>query len=131
MTNKAPTNAFGFTFKTLLRHFKKVTRDALCLKAAPPIPSDNFIGVPLFEALNRTAIPMIMGANIGTSVTNIIVALTQAGDREQYRRAFACANLHDMFNWLTAAVLLAVEARASNEHLLRIFFLPNLALFLT
>ena len=52
---------------------------------------------------------MIMGANIGTSVTNIIVALTQAGDREQFRRAFACANVHDMFNWLTAALLLTVE----------------------
>merc|ERR1712184_46243 len=36
----------------------------------------------------KTAIPMIMGANIGTSVTNIIVALTQAGDREQFRKAF-------------------------------------------
>ena len=34
----------------------------------------------------REAIPMIMGANIGTSVTNIIVALTQAGEREQFRQ---------------------------------------------
>lgn len=52
---------------------------------------------------------MIMGANIGTSVTNILVALTQAGEREQFRRAFACANVHDMFNWLSAFVLLIVE----------------------
>jgi Na+/phosphate symporter len=29
---------------------------------------------------------MVMGANIGTSVTNIIVALTQAGEREQFRQ---------------------------------------------
>jgi hypothetical protein len=35
----------------------------------------------------REAIPMIMGANIGTSVTNIIVALTQAGERDQFRQA--------------------------------------------
>jgi hypothetical protein len=35
----------------------------------------------------REAIPMIMGANIGTSVTNIIVALTQAGERDQFRHA--------------------------------------------
>jgi len=52
---------------------------------------------------------MIMGANIGTSVTNILVALTQAGDREQFRRAFACANVHDMFNWLSAFFLLIFE----------------------
>merc|ERR1719153_1101079 len=58
----------------------------------------------------RTAIPMVMGANIGTSVTNIIVALTQAGDREQFRKAFACANVHDMFNWLSAFTLVINES---------------------
>jgi sodium-dependent phosphate cotransporter len=52
---------------------------------------------------------MIMGANIGTSVTNIIVALTQASHREQFRKAFACANVHDMFNWLSAFILLITE----------------------
>ena len=51
-----------------------------------------------------------MGANIGTSVTNIIVALTQAGDREQFRKAFACANVHDMFNWLTVILIVIVES---------------------
>merc|ERR1712117_709801 len=50
------------------------------------------VGLVSAGAPVRTAIPMIMGANIGTSVTNIIVALTQAGDREQFRKAFACAN---------------------------------------
>ena len=67
------------------------------------------VGLVSAGAPVRTAIPMIMGANIGTSVTNIIVALTQAGDREQFRKAFACANVHDMFNWLTAALLVSVE----------------------
>ena len=43
------------------------------------------VGLVSAGAPVKTAIPMIMGANIGTSVTNIIVALTQAGDREQFR----------------------------------------------
>lgn len=34
----------------------------------------------------QSAIPIIMGANIGTSVTNTIVALMQAGDRNEFRR---------------------------------------------
>lgn len=34
----------------------------------------------------RSAIPIIMGANIGTSITNTIVALMQAGDRNEFRR---------------------------------------------
>jgi len=67
------------------------------------------VGLVSAGAPVKTAIPMIMGANIGTSVTNIIVALTQAGDREQFRKAFACANVHDMFNWLSAFILLIVE----------------------
>lgn len=56
-----------------------------------------------------TAIPMIMGANIGTSVTNTIVSFTQAGDRNEFRRAFACAVVHDMFNWLTVGTMLLIE----------------------
>ncbi|CAG7816317.1 unnamed protein product [Allacma fusca] len=55
------------------------------------------------------AIPIVMGANIGTSVTNTIVSLTQAGDRNQFRRAFAGATVHDMFNWLTVITLLIIE----------------------
>nr|XP_034969875.1 sodium-dependent phosphate transport protein 2B [Zootoca vivipara]XP_034969876.1 sodium-dependent phosphate transport protein 2B [Zootoca vivipara]XP_034969877.1 sodium-dependent phosphate transport protein 2B [Zootoca vivipara]XP_034969878.1 sodium-dependent phosphate transport protein 2B [Zootoca vivipara] len=57
----------------------------------------------------RHGIPIMMGANIGTSVTNTVVALMQAGDRNQFRRAFAGAVIHDFFNWLSVAVLLPIE----------------------
>ncbi len=57
----------------------------------------------------RHAVPMILGSNVGTSVTNTIVSMTQASDRECFRRAFAAATVHDMFNWLSVAVLLFVE----------------------
>nr|XP_056711626.1 sodium-dependent phosphate transport protein 2B [Euleptes europaea] len=57
----------------------------------------------------QLAIPIIMGANIGTSVTNTIVALMQAGDRNEFRRAFAGATVHDFFNWLSVFVLLPIE----------------------
>ncbi|KAJ1061117.1 hypothetical protein K5549_012140 [Capra hircus] len=58
----------------------------------------------------NAAIPIIMGANIGTSITNTIVALMQAGDRKEFRRAFAGATVHDFFNWLSVLVLLPLEA---------------------
>ncbi|MED6241761.1 hypothetical protein ATANTOWER_026153 [Ataeniobius toweri] len=58
----------------------------------------------------QSAIPIIMGSNIGTSVTNTIVALMQAGDREDFERAFAGATVHDCFNWLSVLVLLPLEA---------------------
>ncbi|XP_066938320.1 sodium-dependent phosphate transport protein 2B-like [Macrobrachium rosenbergii] len=57
----------------------------------------------------HTAVPMILGSNIGTSVTNTIVSLTQVGDRNEFRRAFAGATVHDMFNWLSVIVLLIIE----------------------
>ncbi|CAF3408018.1 unnamed protein product [Rotaria socialis] len=57
----------------------------------------------------RRAIPIIMGANIGTSVTNTIVALTQSNRRDEFRRAFAGATVHDMFNWVTVLILLPLE----------------------
>ncbi|XP_075958315.1 sodium-dependent phosphate transport protein 2A-like [Anarhichas minor] len=58
----------------------------------------------------KSAIPIIMGSNIGTSVTNTIVALMQAGERDDFERAFAGATVHDCFNWLSVLVLLPLEA---------------------
>ncbi|XP_078409359.1 sodium-dependent phosphate transport protein 2B-like [Cetorhinus maximus] len=58
----------------------------------------------------HSAIPVIMGTNIGTSVTNTIVALMQSGDRNEFRRAFAGATVHDFFNWLSVIILLPIEA---------------------
>lgn len=55
------------------------------------------------------AIPIIMGANIGTSVTNTVVSLAQSSNRNEFRRAFGGATVHDMFNWLAVFILLPVE----------------------
>ncbi|CAK0844760.1 unnamed protein product, partial [Prorocentrum cordatum] len=57
----------------------------------------------------KNAIYMIMGANIGTSVTNTIVSMSHMGDVDQYRRAFAGATVHDCFNMLTVTILLPLE----------------------
>ena len=58
----------------------------------------------------RQGIPIIMGSNIGTSVTSTIVAMGQSGDRNEFRRAFAAATVHDMFNFLSVLVFLPLEA---------------------
>jgi sodium-dependent phosphate cotransporter len=57
----------------------------------------------------KQGIYMIMGANIGTSVTNTIVAIGHMGDGDQLERAFAGATVHDMFNFLSVACLLPLE----------------------
>ncbi|KAK7103201.1 sodium-dependent phosphate transport protein 2B-like [Littorina saxatilis] len=57
----------------------------------------------------KVAVPIIMGANIGTSVTNTIVAMGQITNKNDFRRAFAGATVHDMFNWMSVIVLLPLE----------------------
>jgi len=55
------------------------------------------------------AVPMIMGANMGTTVTNTIVAMGSMSRRTEFRRAFAGATMHDFFNLLTIIVLFPLE----------------------
>ncbi|KAK3095518.1 hypothetical protein FSP39_015589 [Pinctada imbricata] len=58
----------------------------------------------------RYTIPIVMGANIGTTVTNTVVSLVQIRDPKIFRRAFSGATVHDVFNCLTVLVLLPLEA---------------------
>ena len=55
------------------------------------------------------AIPVIMGANIGTTVTNTIVSMGHITRPEEFRRAMAGATVHDFFNWTAVLLLLPLE----------------------
>jgi sodium-dependent phosphate cotransporter len=55
------------------------------------------------------AVPMIMGANIGTTVTNTLVSLGHIRQSNEFRRAFAAATVHDFFNVMAVAILLPLE----------------------
>ncbi len=56
-----------------------------------------------------TAVPMIMGANIGTSVTNTIVALGHVRQSREFELAFAGATMHDFFNLIAVTIFLPIE----------------------
>jgi sodium-dependent phosphate cotransporter len=55
------------------------------------------------------AVPMIMGANIGTTVTNTLVSLGSIRQSDEFKRAFAAATVHDFFNLLAVLILLPIE----------------------
>lgn len=55
------------------------------------------------------AIPMIMGANIGTSITNTIVSLGHIADKREFQRAFSAATVHDFFNIICVLIFLPLE----------------------
>ncbi|MGB7859812.1 MAG: Na/Pi symporter [Acidimicrobiia bacterium] len=57
----------------------------------------------------ESAVPMVMGANIGTTVTNTLASLGHVRQGAYFQRAFAAATMHDYFNLLAVAILLPME----------------------
>ncbi len=69
------------------------------------------------------AVPMIMGANIGTTITNTLVSIGHVRQSAHFRRAFAAATVHDFFNLMCVALLLPLELMTG--------FLSKTAIFMT
>ncbi len=88
----------GLLATTLVQSSSVTTSMVVGLVAAPenPLPLEN-------------AVPMVMGANIGTTVTNTLVSLAQIGRPDEFRRAFSVATCHDFFNYMAVVVLLPLE----------------------
>lgn len=55
------------------------------------------------------AVPMVMGANVGTTVTSTLAALGSIRRAQEFQRAIAAATVHDFFNLLAVAILLPLE----------------------
>lgn len=55
------------------------------------------------------AVPMVMGANIGTTVTSTLAALGNVRQSEDFRRGFAAATVHDSFNLFAVVILFPLE----------------------
>lgn len=55
------------------------------------------------------AIPILFGANIGTTVTSTLVSLGMANDKVMFRRGFAAASVHDMYNLLSVLLFFPLE----------------------
>jgi sodium-dependent phosphate cotransporter len=55
------------------------------------------------------AVPMIMGANIGTTVTSTLASLGHMRRSDEFRRAFAAATVHDIFNVIAVLIFLPIQ----------------------
>jgi len=55
------------------------------------------------------AIPIVMGANIGTTITNTMVSLTHITRSREFGRAFGGAIVHDVFNLLAVILLFPLQ----------------------
>lgn len=70
----------------------------------------------------EAAIPMVMGSNIGTCVTSLIVALGNLGTPKAFKRGFSTASSHVIFNLASALIFLPLELKTG--------ILSNLSQFL-
>ncbi len=57
----------------------------------------------------ESAVPIIMGANVGTTITSTIVSLGFLPKKKEFRRAVAAGTYHDFFNILTVFILFPLE----------------------
>ena len=59
----------------------------------------------------ETAIPVIMGANIGTTITNTLVSMGHITNRLEFRRALSASVVHDFFNVCAVVALFPIELK--------------------
>ena len=86
----------GILATTLVQSSSTTTSMVVALVAAGQVPYGS-------------AIYMVMGANVGTTVTNTLVSLGHMRNTLEYRRAFAAATVHDFFNLIVLLILFPLE----------------------
>ena len=86
----------GLLATALIQSSSSTTTIIVGLVAARSIPLTN-------------AVFMVMGANMGTTVTNILVSMGHITRPDEFRRAFGAAVVHDIFNFLTILIILPIE----------------------
>ncbi len=86
----------GILATVLVQSSSATTSTIVGLVAAGVLPVSN-------------AVPMVMGANIGTTVTNTIVSLAHMRQSREFELAFSAATMHDFFNIMAVALLLPLE----------------------
>jgi len=56
-----------------------------------------------------SAIPIVMGANVGTTLTSTLVSLGYITNKNEFRKAISAGSAHDFFNILTVVLLFPLE----------------------
>lgn len=97
LSNPFAALAIGILATAIMQNATATTSIAVAMVGAKIIPDV------------KSAIPIIMGANIGTCMPNSLIALSIGGDANEFKRAFSGATLNDGFNLFTTCVLLTIE----------------------
>ena len=111
-----------------LQHLGKSAEEAIIMATANPF-TGLFIGLLITAMIQsssattslvvalvasgsitlESAVPIIMGANVGTTITSTIVSLGFINKKKEFKRAVAAGTYHDFFNILTVIILFPLE----------------------
>ena len=92
----------GILATSIIQSSSSTTSMVVAMVAGGAFGTDSALAIEL-------SIPIIMGANIGTSITNTIASLPQIKRSNEFKRAFAAATVHDFFNFLSVIVLFPLQ----------------------
>ncbi len=83
---------------------------ATVLVQSSSVSTSTIVGLVGAGALTvDAAVPMVLGANIGTTITAALASLGSITRTDEFRRAFAAATQHDFFNIIAVAILLPLQ----------------------
>ncbi len=88
--------AIGIVVTSIIQSSSTTTSIIVAMVAAGAIPLES-------------AIPMVMGANIGTTVTCTIVSFGYVGRKIEFERSFGASIVHDIFNIYATIILFPLE----------------------
>lgn len=86
----------GLLVTALLQSSSTVTSIVVAIVAAGNLTLDQ-------------AVPLVMGANIGTTLTSTLVSLTYIMRQKEFEKALSAGILHDFFNIIVVIILLPLE----------------------
>lgn len=86
----------GLLMTALIQSSSTVTASVVAVVAAGNMSLDQ-------------AVPMVMGANIGTTLTSTLVSFSYIMKKKEFKRALSAGVVHDIFNIMTVLILLPLE----------------------
>ncbi len=81
------------------------------LQSSSTTTSMTVIAVASGSLTLNNAIPIVMGANVGTTITSTIVSLSYITKSGEFRKAISAGTIHDVFNIVTVLLLFPLEIR--------------------
>ena len=79
------------------------------------LQSSSAVTVTLVSLVNaglltiRESVGVLLGANIGTTVTNTLVSFGHVRREQEFKRAFAASTMHDFFNVIVVIILFPLD----------------------